>query len=52
MKVFPLIVKILLMSATLTAASIHAANDRIALTILYCFLSWLIIVIVKDDSKN
>ncbi len=43
MKAFLLIVKILLMYAALTAASIHAANDRIALTILYCFLSWLII---------
>ena len=52
MKAFLLIVKILLMFAALTAASIHAANDRIALTILYCFLSWLIIVIVKDDNKN
>lgn len=52
MKAFLLIVKIMLMSAALTAASIHAANDRIALTILYCFLSWLIIVIVKDDNKN
>lgn len=52
MKVFLLIVKILLMSATLTAASIHAANDRIALTILYCFLSWILMVSLKDDNKN
>lgn len=52
MKGFLFFVKILLLSAALTAASIHAANDRIGLTILYCFLSWLIIVIVKDDNKN
>lgn len=49
MKAFLLIVEFPL---TLIAASIHAANDRIALTILYCFLSWLIIVILKDDNKN
>lgn len=52
MKYFLFFVKILLLSAALTAASIHAANDRIALTILYCFLSWILIDDLKDDNKN
>lgn len=52
MKAFLLIVKILLMAATLTAASIHAANDKIALTILYCFLSWILMGSLNDDNKN
>lgn len=52
MKGFLFFVKILLLSAALTVASIHAANDRIGLTILYVFLSWIIVVILRDDNKN
>ena len=52
MKGFLFFVKILLLFAALTVASIHAANDRIALTILYCFLSWILIDDLKDDKKN
>ena len=52
MKVFLLIVEILLTAATLAAASIHAANDRIASTILFCFLSWILMDDLKDDNKN
>lgn len=52
MKAFLLIVEIPLMAAALTVASIHGANVRIAFTILYCFLSWILMGSLNDDNKN
>lgn len=42
MKVFSLIVQCLLMLATIIIAAISAADREVALTILYCYLSWVL----------
>lgn len=49
MKRFSLIIQSILLLTTIIMASIFASDGEIALTILYCYLSWLLRCCIREE---